>query len=425
MRKKILLWLCLGFASLPIACLWVANWVAAEQEKQSQQQWQVFTTRFADSAPNRAALQLEVLSARLGINLLGAKSDRLTPTAVQQFEAIQPELQEFLDKQLEDATDAVEPLPPPLQKYLRANADTLDAIRQQGLQGEVPQWATAMPRPNATQVRPDFAGFVKLQRLLAIDALEKNRLGQPEAAIANLEASWRLTQGLRDRPELNSQVVALIMTKIQAGSLRKMQQLPPIWQQRLMEHDYRQSFQAALTWESWLVADLIRKTGLLGKPEHAGLQQFWFSIRQPYLRLAALDAASKMRRAYTDLPQQNVCLFNPRTFDDDLGTSLALWNGEGGDMLFGFAQQWRTAGYLMLDLEFTQKVLNTKALKTPEIASTIVTRQSRICPHAQWIYRASPTQTWTLSFSQALERPARKTKGLVLPLTYRAKAQKI
>ena len=431
-KKKLGLWVCggcIGFASLPVLWIFGGNWVASQQEQRSQQEWQALTAQFAHPSANQTALQLEALSASLGINLLGVQSDRssVSQAEIKQTDAIHQELQAFLERQLEDDTDAIEPLPQRLQNYLKVHATQLEAIRQQGLQGEMPQWESATPYPGVTQVRPTFAGFVKLQRLLVADALERHRLGQSEAAIASLEASWRLNQALRDRPELMSQTVALIVTKTQAGTLRKMNQLPPVWQQRLMEHDYRQSFLAALNWESWLVADVIRNTDRLAQPHHSLQQKFWHPIRQPYLRLAALDAASKMRQAYRSLPQQNPCLFDAHAFDMDLDTSLAVWNNEREVSLFGFAQQWRTAGFLMVDLELTQKVLKTKAaIANPQPRPmNAAHRPSLVCPQAQWIYQASPDQGWSLTFSQALERPAQAVKGLVLPLTYRAKAQKL
>lgn len=431
-KQKLVRWVCgscIGWGSLPLLWIWGGNWIAHQQEQRSQQQWQTFTAQFANSVSNQTALALETASANLGINLLGLKSDRPSPspTQIKQAEAIHQDLQVYLERQLEDPSDAVAPLPQHLQNYLKVHATELETIRSQGLQGDMPQWQVAMSYPNGTQVRPTFAGFVKLQRLLVADALEKNRLGQTEAAIANLEASWRLNQALRDRPELNSQIVALIVAKTQAGALRKIKRLPAVWQQRLMEHDYRQSFLVALNWESWLVADLIRKTSPLAKPSPSGLSSVWYSIRQPYFRLAALDAASKMRQAYRSLPQQNSCLFDAQAFDMNLDTSLAIWNAEGGDTLFGFAQQWRTAGFLMVDLELTQKVLNTKAAiaQSPATSISSTRRPSLICPEAQWIYRVSPDDAWTLTFSQVLERPTQEAKGLALPLTYRAKAQKL
>ncbi|HEY9805805.1 MAG TPA: hypothetical protein V6D04_04505 [Candidatus Obscuribacterales bacterium] len=417
-------------ASLPWLWIGGGNWVASQREQRSQQEWQTFTAQFADSSGNQAALELEAASTGLGINLLGLRSDRPAPNPAQakQVEAIHQDLQKFLERQLEDSTDAVEPLPRHLKHYLQTHANELNTIRQQGLRSETPQWDFAMPAPNATQVRPTFVGFVRLQRLLVIDALEKNRLGQTEAAIADVEASWKLNEALRDRPELSSQVVALVVAKTQAGTLRKIKQLPPVWQQRLMEHDYRQSFLVALNWESWLVADSIRNTDVLAQSQPlAWSQRFLSSLRQPYLRLAALDAADKMRQAYRSLPQQNSCRFDAHAFDMDLDTSLAAWNNEREATLFGFAQQWRTAGFVMVDLELTQKVLKTKAAIANPSTKLLdaVHRPSRVCPEAQWIYRVSPEAGWSLTFSQVLERPARQSRGLVLPLTYRAKAQKL
>lgn len=259
-------------------------------------------------------------------------------------------------------------------------------------------------------------GLVHLQRLLILTALEQQHAGDTTSAIATWEASWQLQQALRDRPEFGSQLTAVIVAKIQAGGLRKMRDLPAQWQQRLLEHDYRQSFITALNRDTWLAADLIRRSPSLRQTAEGGGWQS--GLQYLYLRFAALDAAAMMRQAYTQLALENTCTFDPQGFDRDLNASLAAWNYEGGDTTSGYAHQWRSAGYVMVDLELTQKVLQARqaiATSTPIPKRSL---PSRSCDNARWRYSHPTEQTLAIAFTYPLERPPQEGIGLVLPLSY-------
>lgn len=409
----------LSLASLPLAGWAGGNALVDWQEQRSQQHWQTFVASLSQPTPNQAALQLETLTAQLGINLLGLNiSDRPQPNERQRqdFEAIKEDLQDFLDRQLESNSDRWEPLPANLRQYLQTHRPELTALRSQLLTNPLPQWEVMTSAPSVTQPVPSFAGLVHVQRLLILTALEQQNAGDTTSAITTWEASWQLQQALRDRPEFGSQLTAVIIAKIQAGGLRKMRDLPAQWQQRLLEHDYRQSFVTALNRDTWLAADLIRRSpSLRPTTERGGWQS---SLQYLYLRFAALDAAAMMRQAYTHLNREDTCSFDPQSFDRDLNASLAVWNYEGGDTTSGYAHQWRTAGYVMVDLELTQKVLQARqAIAT---AAPMPKRMpSRICDNARWRYSYPTEQTLAIAFTYPLERPPQEGIGLVLPLSHR------
>lgn len=114
----------LGLASLPLAGWVGGNTLASWQEQRSQQHWQAFVSPLSQPTPNSAALQLETLTAQLGINLLGLEiSDRPQPNERQRqgFEEIKEDLQDFLDRQLESNSDRWEPLPANLRRYLQTH----------------------------------------------------------------------------------------------------------------------------------------------------------------------------------------------------------------------------------------------------------------------------------------------------------------
>ncbi len=409
----------LSLASLPLAGWVGGNALATWQEQRSQQDWQAFVTPLSQPKPNSAALQLEVLTAELGIDLLGLGiPDRPQPDERdrQDFDAIKEDLQGFLDRQFERNSDRWEPLPVHLRRYLQAHHTEISTIRSQLLANPLPQWEVTTSAPSVTQPVPSFAGLVHLQRLLILTALEQQQAGDTPSAIATWEASWKLQQALRDRPEFGSQLTAVIVAKIQAGGLRKMRDLPAQWQQRLLEHDYRQSFITALYRDTWLAADLIRRSPSLRQTTAS--EGWQSSLQYLYLRFAALDAAAMMRHAYAQLTREDTCSFDPQNFDRNLNASLAVWNYEGGDITSGYAHQWRTAGYVMVDLELTQRVLQARhaiASSTPIPNRSL---PSRICGSARWRYRQPTDQSLAIAFTYPLERPPQEGIGLVLPLSY-------
>lgn len=424
-----------GAGLLGIGCLslWLGggNWLAAQQEHRAQQDWAQFVAQFAKPQANSSALTLEALTAELGINLLGIEiRDRVQPDPAkqQQFDRIREPLQVFLEQQLENPTDDLDPLPASLQQYLSVHADQLAAIRQHLLSEDQPVWELTSAQLNVKQPLPTFLGVIQLQRLLVLEMLEQHRAGQTQAALNTLEASWKLDQALRDRPDLTSQLATLIVTKIQAGGIRKLDHLPSVWQQRLFEHDYRQSFLTSLDRETWLAAELIRRSGLpAAKTTLSWRQQLSSLWLQPYVRLSALDSATSMKRAFAQLPQKNVCQFDAMAFDRNLAASRALWNLEGEDISAGLAHQWRTAGQLMVDLELTQKILQAKAIAAEQgqWPPTLDHLTSLVCPRTRWIYQVEPNGTLLITFSQRLERPAQQYPGLVLPLRYSAKTKRL
>jgi hypothetical protein len=58
-----------------------------------------------------------------------------------------------------------------------------------------------------------------------------------------LEVFWKLTEDLQDQSCSNrvKALVNLISTRYLSGTIRKLDNLPEPWQQRLVEHDYWQS----------------------------------------------------------------------------------------------------------------------------------------------------------------------------------------
>ncbi|MBE9039415.1 hypothetical protein IQ235_01215 [Oscillatoriales cyanobacterium LEGE 11467] len=97
---------------------------------------------------------------------------------------------------------------------------------------------------------PGYLWHASLQKVLALDILQKYRQGQTEDATQMLEVSWEINQSLTEQPYLISQLVALIVSQYQVGVMRKIDNLPAQWQEYLRERDYLDSILTSLEGEA-------------------------------------------------------------------------------------------------------------------------------------------------------------------------------
>lgn len=319
----------------------------------------------------------------------------------------------------------------------------------------MPHWGTGITwilEGDKTIPLPSYLVQANFQKVLALDSLEKYRQGQTEAAAEMLEVSWKINQPLTESPYLISPLVALIVTKYTAGVMRKVDRLPAQWQQRLLEHDYRESILTSLQGEYLLgfkfSQDFVWKYSWSSIQEASGaysysglgilslltetsypptLQQkildwtlshvlVWFKpVIKPYIRFCAIDTYQVNKRSLAASRQQNVCASDSVTVDD-----FAWWNYMGRAST-SFPNQTSKAAKSMLDLELTQKILQVKALaaKARKWPPSVPEMKSSICPGAKWVYRIAPDGTMSISFS---EKPKwldeRLKSNIALPFTY-------
>jgi hypothetical protein len=94
--------------------------------------------------------------------------------------------------------------------------------------------------------------MVNLQKIFALDMLEKNRLGETKEVLDTLEVAWKLNQSAREYPSLIGSLVAAIVDNYIVGVIRKIKEVPSDWQARitrLVKEDYSQSFSTSLNGE--------------------------------------------------------------------------------------------------------------------------------------------------------------------------------
>jgi hypothetical protein len=447
----------------------IGNLIAAHQEKKIDAAKEQFRKHFPLTEANESALKLEELTAQLGVSVRPGYS-RISPTRylnsagyeakAKEFQKIRIELDNYLNAQLKKTTDEIDIPPEKLRKYLSSNASALAAVQDHLLKSELPQWEIQdISNSTSEDALPSFLGFVNFQRVLTLNILEKTRQGQNEEAVKSLEVSWKLSQSLWKRPEFITQLVAIIMARQQIPVMRKMSDLPPIWQSRLeraIKYNLPQSFLTSLAGESFGFSNTARTVtptritnyyfpndiessyfnlGLpsyfsyfftansdfyINPPDDINLT-FLYAIHRPYFRLAAVDSWEKMNRTAIELPKEYFCSFEPKEFAKKHKLIPASWNSVDTSLV----SQWRKVIKMAVHMELTQKILQIKQIaakqgKWPQKITGI--ESSAICKDAKWIYQVSENGTMSIALNKKFdwlqEKPEDKSS---IPLEYSAK----
>ena len=463
-RNLKFLGLAVGWAGLLAVWIVGGNYIASVQEKEIEQDLAAYAQRFPKTEPNDAALKLAASLAKVGFD--GAASFSSVDRSIKSradfrsseddrkaFEEIKQELKQYLDAEIAKPNDTVNPPSEKLQRYLASKQTALAELRQQVLNNEVPHWGTDISwilEGDLTAPLPAYLWQVNFQQVLALDILEKYRKGQTEAAAQMLEVSRKINQSLTESPSLISPLVGLIVTKYTAGVMRKADRLPAQWQQRLLEHDYRESILISLqgeylhkfkfsqdfvwkhSWSSILKASSSYTDGgilslLRTEPNYSPTLEekildwtlspvmVWFKpVIKPYVRFCAIDTYHAYKRSLAASRQHNFCASDLATAKD-----VAWWNYIGRTST-NFPSQISKGAQSMLDLELTQKILQVKALaaKTGKWPASVPEMKSSICLGAKWLYRVAPDGTMSISFSEKPKWLEERLKGKGLPFTY-------
>lgn len=397
MSKKTLLRLVRvgGPTLLFILCYIILSLWASVQEQAVDQAWmamridpRTLPSRFPTTQSNTTAHMLSDMIKRLPRPL--------------------PLHEEFVRGILDTPTDDIPPLPEDLRRYLQVHATQLMALYAQ-VQRESPQWDFDLEKAAkyTDAPVPDFLEHRNWTLVFASDILEKTRQGEPHEALAAFSAAWTINAALRQRPEVMSQRIAMHMDTLLAKVLRKMHDVPPAWQSRLLEHDYHKSQQLAFAVEAWRFATLMRgdvfaqsekfKRGVMER-----LSEWSVAVLgKPYFRLCGVNSAEALRQGVQALQQQDVCSLKRDTPYEVASRALAGWNIidlGAPDVL----KSWAVASKTMLTLEGTQKILYVKerlhvtpeSRRLPETAPL----SSVVCPGASWEYHATSDGTFTLTF---------------------------
>src|SRR5262249_54794664 len=147
------------------------------------------------------------------------------------------ELRQGIQDVLDQPTDDIPPLPAALKRSLQAQATRLEELYTQ-VQRERPQGDFDFAQLAHDDVSlPQFDAHRDLTLLLVADILDKTRQGKTREALEALVAAWTINASPRQHPVSLSQQIAMQIDTILAKVMRKMYEVPPAWQPRLLAHD--------------------------------------------------------------------------------------------------------------------------------------------------------------------------------------------
>lgn len=336
-----------------------------------------------------AALALIRLTAPLGVDLKPRDGRTVTASAARaDFKAIEKPLHDYVDAQIVRTSGAVDAPPPLLVGYFADRRTELDAVRAHLLSGERIAWKTQLSRGFDAPI-PNLLGHMELMRLFLADAFVKAR-GGDAASWDDLHAVWTLDAGLRSRPDLISQLIAIASARMINAAAVKLPLPAPAWLGEVRAFDYRTSVAASMQAEAWSWT-------------HAqSLRGGW--LARPYVQLSAANAAEVMRAAFVRMAASNACHVDDAALTNAFISSIPRWNALARIAIPNIAGAWQRVARVTPELELTEKVLQLRRGETPA-------RDSR-CSDGQWLVSAS-----AVKFTPAL--PAPKT-GINYPLEYAA-----
>ncbi|OCQ99874.1 hypothetical protein BCD64_01960 [Nostoc sp. MBR 210] len=350
----------------------------------------------------------EIAALQLGFNLLTVPS--------QEFKIPEKKVLAFVDVadllkgQFHDKSQALNnKLDKKVRSYINKNKTAIATIRNLLLNDEIPRWGIDykwVKEGDFNAPSPSYIGVVNLQRLLIIDILDKQQQGNTQEMLKSLEASWKLSKSLQDELSLIGQLVNIIIRRSQLRVLEKIDNLPVVWQQRLLEKDYTQAMIQALNIEAFSQLQGLDK--IISPEKDTQLSQLyrdWYGVNTYKIN----------QEFYTAIAQKkdNLCSLNVQALEKQYFPQNATISPS-------YVKQALKAHYLMLESEMLQKVLQIKATihQGKSLPSELSEMPSNICLGNKWLYKSAADGKWLIYLDKP---PIWQSEIERSPLTYTGK----
>lgn len=425
---------------------------AARQEAEVQQALDDFARQYPARSANASALKLEQLRAKLGLNTLISdyKSQNPIPpdpAAAKAYTAVRQSISDYVKAQITQPSDRIALPPAPIRRYLAQHQADIAAIQTHLLTQSAPQWDFFdVQKIDSSTALPSFLNLMNLHNVLLLNALENQRLGRSPEAFEGLAASVKLNQALGQRPDLISQLVAIIAARVQSGVLRKLDRLPANWQQRLAAPDSHTAFLNAQRLEAFMNFKTIRdypdqkwvqtmqefsqEVGNATEITVSPLAKILQPVQQPYFTLSATDTWQQTMQVYQTLPPPNICRFDADAAARTVEQSLAWWNVLGRQGSGSFLSQWYKVGKREIHWELSQKVALVKQiiLTTRQVPQTVPgLAASAVCPELRWSYQVTPNGAASITLANPPQwlTQSQNQNPDNLPLSYQVNGQEL
>jgi hypothetical protein len=177
-------------------------------------------------------------------------------------QAVKDKLGDYTKSQLE-STDVLLAVPPKeLVDFFSRKHSEIMAYRKQLIDGPVPQWAQDITQGPISSYLPNLLMHIQTQKFFTAGALIELKGGRPDEANDFLEAAWKANQGMKLRPELMCQLIYIASMRYQIGIVRRMSEVPAVWEARSRDMDDRDSLHRSMAMEVYSHSVLQTKIGL-------------------------------------------------------------------------------------------------------------------------------------------------------------------
>jgi hypothetical protein len=372
----------------------VVWWRTSQTDAAIETTWQKmlggesFRERFPATDSNETLLDLQRLAAAIGIEMAApgaAENPQPTPEATRRFGAIEKDLYEFLDPNV-DSEDGAFPAPPMRLSRFGVRARTrIEAIATLLTTRPPPTWESDL-YDGLEGAGPHLGGVLNLQKLLLFEAIERLRSGHLHECHHLLEAAWNFEEAIRANPTLVAQLVSQTNLKPLLAVLRSVPSAPAVWHDRLAGLDLRRGIYVALHTEAFVVYN----SAGLEKPLLADDPPRW---TDPIVRWGARDYARRFVPMIEELAQRDVRTFDPVAFDREMVGRLPRWQIVARLMLQNFWTTWPSAARVELAGELTARILAERDRQAAGGPPRNGDREPSRVEGLHWVYEATPAGT--------------------------------
>jgi hypothetical protein len=379
--------------------------------------WETYEAAYPKKTVSAAALEIEGLAARLGIDAAPQGPAVADPEDNERVVRLRPDdgrerpdpefekrvhstisdVGRWADREIAEPSDRIGPPPEAVKRFFYENAETLDALAAVAAGAKPIEWDLDVTQRLEARM-PGYLGLNRLQRVLAARALLEMRAGDADSALVTIEGMWRLAGSLAEQPYLISHLIVIPQLRLVVGLLRKVDGPAFGWEQRLAERAFYEAFLVALQNDPWPAA------------------------REPEIGPTVETIARIYRRFVEGLIEKSPCSWTR----DGLAHSWEVAvSGEkspddmiatvSSESIIDMLRRWQR---LLIDSEMTALVLQARAEKAAsrerEWPARIPNLESSVCPGRFYSYRRAGGVT--LAFEGTIPG---EDRGLVLPVTFR------
>ena len=179
-----------------------------------------------------------------------------------------------------------------------------------------------------------------------------------------LEAAWKVSQSLRERPELISHMIASSILNLQMGVMRKMEESIPVqWQGLLAVRTWQDPYLRAMELDALVMSRYVADPTdmMVGRWFHP----FYGPLGTPVRRLAQLESTGRSPRKLCLRSEPAICAetIQRENSDGNVKNSHSSWNlgtRFGGT---NYLRAWKPKMQTLAEMELTAKVLQVSRLR--------------------------------------------------------------